>query len=214
MIMKLWTRPGWRGAARRVTRTTPSWREWSSLRRLDAAGVSVARGLSRFSLEGHSGRYSDVLVIEDLGEVQTAQQSVKAALTAGRASAADAVDGQVIEITKGMFAARVLDDDHSMVNCLCDASGKVFRVDLEVSRIVSCVSARRALVARMIARLVTSYVYTVQPDTARAATFAARIADGLHAPRGVLRRAKSLIDLRLDHQRSTKGLDVQLPVDW
>ena len=214
VVMKFWDRSGWRAIVRRATRTTPAWREWNALTRLKDFRVPIARPLSRFSLSDRQGRFSDVLVIEDLGEVQTAQTFVKEALVAGRIVEADKIETQVIAITVGMVAANVLDSDHSMINCLCIENGKVFRVDLEVARIVRSVGASRNLQSQMIARLLTSYIYTVQPFLDRATAFSLRVAEKMDAPRSVLRSAKAIIDQKLEHQRITVGVDSKLPVDW
>jgi hypothetical protein len=212
--MKFWERPGWRSVVRRATQTTPAWREWTALTRLAGAHVPAARPLARFSLANRDGRFSDVLVLEDLGVVCTALDALKDALIRDCQMEADSIDEQIIEITARLVTARVLDTDHSLVNCVQTEDGRVVRIDLEIARIVWAVAARPGLYAAMIARLVTSYVYAVQPELGRATIFGLRMAQHLNPPGSVLRRAKAIIDGNLERQRATVGVDSRLSIHW
>jgi len=213
-ILKFWDRSGWRAAVRRVTRTTPAWREWDALQWLYTRRVPVAKPLARFRLTEPLARFSDVLVIEDLGPVQTAHHRMKDALAGGDHGDADDIDEQMILLTAKMVESRVLDSDHSMMNCLCSRSGMILRVDLELARIAWSVRMRPKLFAAMIARLLTSYVYAVQPDLDRAVSFGDRLSRRLAVPGAVLRAAKSMIDTKLAHQKLTAGVESVLTVDW
>ena len=214
VIMKFWARRGWRAVLRGWSRTTPSWREWTALHQLWARHVPIARPLARFSIDCQSGRFSEALVIEDLGIVQTAHHELKEAIARGDRALASLIEDDVVALTARIVRAGVLDPDHSVVNMLCLPGGQLRRIDFELARLVSATSRRPALYSQMIARLVGSFVFTVQPDLERAAQFSMRLAEELSPPLRVLQSAQSMIDAELERQRTSKGIDFRLTVDW
>lgn len=214
VIMKFWDRQGWRASLRRWTRTTPSWREWTAMQRLRTRRVPIPRPIARFNLGCRIGRFSEVLVIEDLGDVRTAHEELKEALIRGDENLACTIDDHVIALTTNFVGAGVIDPDHSVVNMLSTPDGDVHRIDLELARVAPATWCRPGLYSQMIARLVGSYVFTVQPDLKRASLFSTRIADELAPPRRILRLAKTMIDTTLERQRQCKGIDSRLLINW
>lgn len=214
VIMKYWNRRGWRGRFRQVSLTTPSWLEWRAMTRLWICGVAVPRPVARFSVRAEMGRFNDVLVMEDLGAVRTVQACIKEALAEGRLDVVSKLEDRVVALTAAVVRAGVLDPDHSFMNIVCAAEGRLCRLDFELARRVPVAGLRPMLYARMIARLVSSFVFTVQPDGERASRFGIRIAEELRPSRRVLRSAKREIDEMLELQRERKGIDSRLIVDW
>lgn len=214
IIMKFWDRRGWRGLLRRYMRTSPSWREWRAMGVLSISGVPIAQPIARFAISPRSGRFSDVLVMEDLGSLQTAHESLKTALRESRLNHVDLLESNVIELTTAIVHAGVLDPDHSMVNMLCFSDGQVCRIDFELARIVSRATRQPRLYGQMIAKLVASFVFTVQPELARADAFVSKLLHRLKPPRRARLIAKAEIAKALDRQRLSKGIDSQIEMNW
>ena len=214
LVMKFWDRRGWRATARRLTRTTPSCREWRVMRRLWDRKVSIPRPIARFHLEAPGASFNEVLVMEDLGAVRTVQRCIKDAIAEGKADVVERLESDVIELTRRIVDAGVLDSDHSVMNIVCREDGRVYRLDFEVARLARPVSVRPILMAEMISRLVGTFVFTVQPDGERAARFAVSLAGELGASKSVRRRAKRVVDAMLEKQRVTRGVDSKFLVEW
>jgi serine/threonine-protein kinase RIO1 len=214
VIMKFWDRSGPAFLLRRATRTSPAWREWRVSERLWHAGVAVPRPLGRYTLGSSGGRFGEALVTEDLGEVRTAIEALKDAIAAGRHAEAEAIETGVVSLTAGVVRAGVVDPDHSMYNIVQVPGGTLARLDFELARECAAPASRPALYADMLARTVGSFVFAVQPDGARAARFASRLAAELGAPPGVLRRARAGVEQMMERQREKKGIQVSVPLDW
>jgi hypothetical protein len=184
------------------------------MRRLWDRRVAVARPIARFGIGPGDGRFSEVLVMEDLGAVRTAQECIKDAIAAGRLGEVERLEKDVIELTARIVDAGVLDSDHSVMNMVCKEEGRLCRLDFEVARVAPSASLRPGLLARMIARLVGTFVFSVQPDGERAARFASLLAGELGASKRVRRRAKCIVDEMLAKQRASRGIDSRLPLEW
>lgn len=214
VILKCWRRSGLRGYVRLRTRTSPSWREWLALTRLSRDGVRVSRPLYRFSCPTTRDSFSECLVVEDLGVAPTVQEVLHRASAEARQDELDRMECLLIQMTHALLASSIVDPDHSVVNMLYRPDGYPYRIDFEVAQLSPSKFARGRLYAQMIARLVTSFVYSVQPDVPRARRFADNLADYLKPEPRVLRTAKLLIDTALDRQRIATGINSSFQNAW
>lgn len=210
IIIKLWSRPDLRGELRRWLRIAPPDREWKNLLRLSKFNVAVPSplGFSRV-VPGIAG-YTDVLFMEDLGECQTATEHLKQLIRAGEEPQALSFENAVIEITRQLLEAGMLDEDHGMLNIVVQPSGRPVRLDLEITRRVFWPRLFPSMYGRMLGRLIGLHAFAVQPDVGRTTRFAERLRDHLKPPPAVLDRAAVHAREMMAQQLRKSGIDTQL----
>ncbi len=182
VVVKLWKRPGWRGALRRLTGTDNARREWRALRELGAAGLPVPRGIAICRLQQQGMPYTDALFLEDLGNRPTASAHLKQTIESGSEEARVRFEEQVLALTVGILRAGFVDPDHGFHNMLVSARGEPVRLDFELATRVGRPAWYPEPYGQMLGRLLSTYVYAVQPDTGLAVDFALRMAATTGAP--------------------------------
>lgn len=215
VIIKVWKRPLARGVARIVSRTSPSRREYVALRYLYCSGVSVPTVIGKFVTTEQSGSIYEAVVMEDLGECANGVVYLKQCVQQIDSDSLSRFDEQILEITGQFVRIGVIDYDHGLVNFLVSPGDRrVVRIDCEhACRIRSSLRYRRNY-ARMIASLVASYVYAVQPRVEFAESFANRLCGILQPPAAVLRDSYSRIQSALERQYRTTGIDSRIILPW
>lgn len=209
VIVKLWARPGPRGALRRILGQTAARYEFRNLRLMERLGVSAPLALVHGRAAPNAGGYTDAMAMEDLGDCETATQYLKRMIAAGDEAAVTRFEDEVIAMTGRLARGRVIDFDHSMVNIVV-RDGSPVRLDLEKARRLPWIGLRRGLYARMIGQLLGTYVFAVQPDTDRAARFASRLFDEIRPSPAVAAGAQAHLDAMLRRQKDGIGMDVSL----
>lgn len=214
VILKLWKRPGFKGALRRISRTASVFREWRMSRHLQSAGVA-APVVMGYAMLGESERpYTEALVSQDLGELTSGPERIKALLAEGREQELSGFESRLIELTVRMIESGVLDPDHSVANVALSESGELIRLDFELARTVLMPRFHSRLLGLMIGRLVISYAFQVEPDLARAEQFARRLAERVGAWQRVLRYAKRFIESRQERAAMRDKVQIELKLDW
>ena len=214
VIVKLWSRTGVRGALRKQTRTNPAMREWRVLRKLERLGVRAPRVLKICYLRRGGAQYTEAIFIEDLGRTVEGLEHLKSLIQSGQPEAAAVYEEYLIRTTETMIRAGVLDPDHRMTNFVVTADGTPVRLDFELARLVFHVGLHPDLVGQMIGTLVATYCYAVQPDSGRAADFAARLAARIGPSRRALKGAGRLVREKLEKQRLETGIDMRIDLPW
>jgi hypothetical protein len=214
VVLKLWPRPTARDRMRRAWHAAPHVQEARLLTHLRGHGVSVPRllGTSRLRLRGMPYRHA--VVLEDLGNVDNAMEHVKRLLGEGRNEQAERFEDQIIALTDALLESGVADADHSMINIVAAPSGRPFRLDFEIARLVRWPCLFPGLCGAMIGRLVATYAFTVQPDVVRAERFATRLARHLAPTVRVLRLARIHVERLLQVQEHEVGIDTRLSLPW
>ena len=214
VVVKLWTRPGVRGTIRQISRTGPLDRELRVLRHLRRFGVDVPDVLGSCRVRSPHVPYTNALVLEDLGRVGTAMDHLKDLIASRSGQAANDFEDQIIELTRKIVDARVIDADHSMMNIVMTDEGRPARLDFEIARRVSSPRWSPRTWGAMIGRLVATHAFTVQPDVERARRFALRLANHIRPPAVVLRRAAALVEQMMETQRHEDGIDTRIHLEW
>jgi ABC-type histidine transport system ATPase subunit len=157
------------------------------------------------------GEQCEVLLTEDLGPVDTLMDYI------GRH--ADDVDMQceVEDFVVGSAAAmlldaRVIDDDHSVLNMVRSrATGQFHRIDFEVA--LSWDSSREPArdVGGMLGRMTTTYAYAFQPNVVPVERMVRRLVGELSGkvPRTAWTIAHDLATNALERQRLKHGIDMR-----
>ena len=214
VIVKLWNRRGLRGWLRRISGTTIARREWDALQRLGKDDLGVPRGLACFTLRHPEARHTEVLIEEDLGACRDATEEYKAMLREGRAAEAAAFEEHLLRSTEVLLQRGLLDTDHRLPNFVVRPDGRPVRLDFELARRVRDPLRHPEPLGRMIGTFLGSYLFAVQPDVARARSFAERLQARLQLPAPVLALARRRVEEMTDRQRREIGMDTRMDWPW
>ena len=209
VIVKLWARPGWKGLLRRLLGQSAARYEYRNLRLMERLGVPAPRAFAYGRAAQNAGGYTDAMVMEDLGEIETAIEYLKGRIAAGDEAAVTGFQDGLIAMTGILSRARIIDFDHSMVNVVVK-DGVPIRLDLEKARRVPWIGLRPNLYGEMIGQFLATFVFAVQPDVARAARFAEQLFAEITPAPSIVRRAQAHLDSRMKRQREGTGIDMAL----
>lgn len=213
VVVKLWNRPGLRGALRRLSRTNSARREWRTLCRLRRAGLFVPRPLAYVSGFGQAA-HTEGVVSEDLGHCSDAVEHFKGLLRSGaRDQEADFVR-QVIRSTVVMVRLGLLDTDHRLPNFVVAPDGRPVRLDFELNVRTPWPRLWTGKYGLMLGTLLGSFVFAVQPDQERVRAFADQLRKALAPPRRVLRVAEARVREMLARQEGEIGLRMRVENIW
>jgi hypothetical protein len=189
-------------------------REWRMHRLIFQAGINVPEPLGFYSLITKKGLRFQTMVIEDIGETIKSMIYLKQLISANDELLVLEFEEKLIESTAQLLKLHILDIDHQMNNFVIDQKGCLMRIDFECARRYPFRYMPQKQYIKMLARFITGYIYTVQPDVGRSIRFAERLYEVL----GVSRKEKILIQKavtgNLSSQLATKGIEtvVRLPV--
>lgn len=213
-IIKMWSRPQLRGELRRRLRIAPGDREWRNLVRLSAFGVAVPSPLGISRVVPSIAGYTDALIMEDLGDCETATEHLKRLIGAGDEHRALSFEDAVIEITWRLLEAGMLDEDHGMLNIVVQPSGRPVRLDLEITRRMFWPRLFPSMYGRMLGRLIGLHAFAVQPGVGRTTRFAERLRGRLKPPPAVLERAARHAREMMAQQLGKTGIDTPIVLPW
>jgi len=214
VVIKLWSRPGLKGAIRRSLGASTLDREWQSLCRAHELGVRVPTPLGSSALPANPDGQTAAMVSADIGPCITAVDHLKRLIASGAEPAAAEFEGELVAQTGLMIDGGLIDTDHGMVNTLVPAGGLPVRLDFEMARLVRWPRLHRAAYGAMLGHLLATHAFAVQPATERTVRFAARLSERLDPPRSVLRRAREYVDQRMAVQEQRIGLAVRVALPW
>lgn len=215
VVIKLWKRSGPTAWVRHMSRTGNPEREWRALRHLSERGVSVPRPLSmaRFARSLHG--FTDAVVIEDMGNHPQALFYTSELRRQEKEAEREQIEDQMIELTRCVLEARVIDYDHHLVNVLVLPDHRIARIDFELAMIVpGSVHLYPWWLSEAIANLVSSYVFAMEPRVELANRFARKVVERLPLSRRVVRRAKAILDARMNGRGREHGYDADWVAPW
>lgn len=214
VVVKLWNRPDWRGGLRRLTRSNPGAREWRTLIRLRAAGLRVPAVHAYVTLRSGDARHTEALVVEDLGRCGDTTESLKRLIRAGDESGVRSFENAMIEATRLMVKAGLLDHDHRLPNFVTAPDGCPVRLDFELVHRVWWPRVHPRRLGVMLGTLIGSHAFAVQPETARTTAFAARLTAALRPSASALQVASARVRAMVERQKVEIGLNTQVKLPW
>ena len=117
-------------------------------------------------------------------------------------------------MTCAMVCAGILDVDHSMNNIVVTSAGTVVRIDLERAKRYVFATKQRRVYALMLAKLIATYAFALQPETSRVQSLCLRLADALSPSHSVLTQVEGYVAAMLETQRRVRGIDTRLVFPW
>jgi tRNA A-37 threonylcarbamoyl transferase component Bud32 len=209
VIVKLWARPGWKGQVRRLLGQSHAQYEFRNLKMMERLGVPAPRAYGFGRATPNAQGYTDAMVMEDLGQIETAGIYLKACVKAGDEAAVTRFEDELIRMTGILARARVIDFDHSMVNIVVRDADPI-RLDLEKARRVPWIGLRPKLYGEMIGQLLATYVFAVQPDVDRAGRFAEKLFAEIKPAPSIIKLAQAHVDKQMKRQKDGRGIDMAL----
>ncbi len=212
IIVKIWHTRGFKARLKRALKLSNGWREWRVHSSVFAAGVPTPRPLGYCRFDSSAGRF-EAMGIEDLGSTTRALFHLKNLIAEGAEDQVTRLEETLIQFTGKMVNMGLVDVDHQLNNFLIDSQGATYRVDFECARPRPASRGTR-LFAEMLARLIASHVYAVQPDTRRTVEFARRLYAALQIDAPIRAMIAASVQLKMDHQRAEHGVnsEVSLPL--
>ena len=214
VVLKMWARPHLGNKFRHFLGIAPSDYEWKNMRRLGEAGITVPRHLGFCRLVPPIAGYTEALFTEDLGPCQSATEHLKGLIRSGDEQKALAFEDVIIEMTRRLVHAGMIDDDHGLLNIVVQPSGRAVRLDLELCRKVLWPYLFPRAYGRMLGRVIGLHAFAVQPDVERTTAFAGRLRQQLWPPFNVLRHASAYAQWLMNGQRNHFGIDTRLVLPW
>lgn len=215
VVVKVWRIQNLKERVKCAMHLSNGSREWRMHRLIHRAGVRVPEPLGFNSLNMADGGRYDVMAIEDLGETERGLPYFKRLILAGDESEIIAFEDRVIATTAEIVELGVVDIDHQLNNFLVDTAGRLLRIDFECARRPCLGVMPRGVFAEMVARLLASHVYAVQPDVCRTERFAERLYERLRINNPRVRAlVRSSVEEKLESQHCRVSITsvVVLPV--
>jgi hypothetical protein len=181
-------------------------REWRMHRLLYNAGIPTPQPLWFHSLDVANGQIYEAMAIEDLGATERGLTRLKKLVVTEDENAVISLEDRLILITVKFIQLGVLDVDHQLNNFLVDADGHLFRIDFECARQRYLTTLRKQEYSEMIARLLASHIYAVQPDVIRSVYFAERLYNNLNFDHQLQIMVRKSVDSKLERQRRENGV--------
>lgn len=213
-IIKLWARPDFKGAVRRLIGRSAPRLEWVNLQRFRSAGVRVPTPFGFLNAPSDSTTFTEALFLEDLGRTISGMSHLGRLAGDGLEEQLHEFETRLIEMTARCLDAGLLDKDHGLVNTVVPADGQPVRLDLELARQVRMPHLYPSTCGEMLGNLMGTYAFAVQPDTERATRFAIRLAEGVSVPHRILRLAARRVQFMMDYQRRMAGIHTEVQLPW
>lgn len=211
VIVKLWSLRDAKSIVRRITGRTKGHCEWTALSRLHALGIEVPQPRAFLSLGSGHARHHEALIAEDLAPCISAGKHLHRMVRSGDNAGADTLSDRILDLTRRIIEAGILDTDHRLANFVIREDGMLYRVDFENAKI--CTAGRRhdKMLGAMLGGLTSSYAWAVRHEPSLALRFMERTLEVLR-PNVYARRRARLVAAK-DFQSMPKGKDFTLPED-
>jgi hypothetical protein len=214
IIIKLWSRPDFKGKVRRLLGIAACNHEARSMIRLSRVGMVVPYPLGTAHLATPLAGYTDVLFMEDLGKCEDSTEFFKRLIREGDESKVLAFEDAMIQMTEQILAAGMIDVDHGFINTVVQASGRTVRLDFEMARQVFWPRLFAGMYGRMLGHIILLHAFAVQPSFVRTSAFAERLRRRLRPSDRVLRVASEYVQKGMADQLRRTGIDMHLSLPW
>lgn len=205
-VVKIWRIRNLKERIKSKVYFSNAWREWHMHQFIHQAGVQAPVPIDYFRLSLPKGDTFECMAIEDLGETERGLPYLKRLIANNDESKAKVFEKGLVDITLDLIKLGVLDIDHQLNNFLVDSNDRLVRIDFECARRYWMGFKPKGTFAEMIARLLASHVYAVQPNVSRTERFAERLYRRLDIDHRMQARVQCSVDEKLERQYRTMGI--------
>ena len=206
VVVKLWRVGTRKERIKLAVRLSNGWREWRMHQFVHRGGVQVPAPLGFCRLTVANGDQWEVMAIEDLGATERGLPYLKKLISAGMEADIAIFEEGLIAITTQIARLGVVDSDHQLNNFLVDDTGRLLRIDFECARRPWRGNLPAGDYAEMIARLLASHVYAVQPDVRRTERLAETLYGELGLDGRVRAKVSESVNDKLEYQHRKVGV--------
>lgn len=201
VVVKVWRIRNVKERIKSAAYISNGWREWRMHRYIYRKGIRVPEPLFFSRLKVVTDEYYEVMGIEDLGETEQGLPYLKRLIAAEDESRITTFENSLVNITTEIVGLGIVDIDHQLNNFLIDKVQRLMRIDFECARRPLFGIVPREEFAEMIARLLTSHIYAVQPDVGLSKGFAKQLYNRLDIGHQVRSLVQSSVNKKLENQR-------------
>lgn len=214
IIVKIWLARNVRERIKSILHLSNGRREWKMHRFIHRAGILTPKPLWFRRLTLTSNESCEAMAIEDLGETESGLPHLKKLITTADEAGIVAFEDKLIVATERFIDRHIIDIDHQLNNFVVDAQGRLMRVDFECAKRYRLGLVPKPDYAQMIARLLASHIYAVQPDTKRTENFSARLYERLAVNSEYKKMIKEMVNKKMLLQQRKVGVatEISLPV--
>lgn len=212
IIVKLWRMRNLKERIKSFANLGNGRREWNMHRMIYQGGIDVPEPLAYYRLT--SGVNCEIMAIEDLGETIQGLPYLKRIISDEDESKIVSFEKKLIESTLQFIKLGILDIDHQLNNFVVNQSGRLIRIDFECAHRYSFRVRKRQEYPEMLARLLASHIYAVQPDVDRSIRFAERLYSVLNVDKKTKNLVAAIVNEKLAQQGGKKmvATKISLPV--
>ena len=206
VVAKLWSVRNRKERIKVALRFSNGRREWRMHQFIHAAGVPVPVPLGFGQVRLSNGQLWEAIVIEDLGDTDRGLPHLKKLISARLENEIATFQDELINITTQLVRLGVVDIDHQLNNFVVNRKGRLLRIDFECARRTWNRNSVGRDYAEMIARLLASHVYAVQPDVQRTERFAEGLYSRLDPDPRIRALVSKSVNNKLEYQRLSAGV--------
>jgi len=213
VIVKLWRIRSDKEKIKWFFRLHGGWKEWRMHSFLYKAGIAIPKpiGFYRFTLR--NGEQWETMAIEDLGTTERGLNYIKRLIAEKNEEDIRIFENSLINVTEEFIRIGIFDIDHQLNNFLVNSNSNLFRIDFECAKLKRWKNKLPLQYAEMLARLIASHVYAVQPDVVRTEQFAKALYSRLNLDSRIKAAIENSVTQKLKFQYRNAGINskVSLP---
>ena len=214
MIVKVWRYGTFYEQVKNTVRKSNGWREWRMHTQLYEHKIPVPRPLYFDNLTINRRDSCEIMMMEDLGITEPAGHYLNSLRLEKNESAITAIEDKVLGITENISNLGFIDIDNHLRNFLVTPTGRLVRIDFEVAHrpLIHLLSKKKY--AYMMARLIESHVYAMQPEVDRTVIFAKKLYDRFNIDTKLRVNISVLVNERLANVLQNKKMiySINLPM--
>lgn len=208
VIVKLWYMNDTKKKIKSVLGVSNSAREWRMHRYIFLNEIPVAEPLHYLKLHLSNGDRWECMIFEDLGPTRSGLSYLKTLIALKDEEGIEIFEKSLIGITEKMLMAGIIDIDHQLNNFLVNDKNELFRNDFECAKHSSSYGRRVSNdCPEMLARLIASHVYAVQPDVKRTENFVEKLYTVIEVNRKMRIQISERVNKKLEVQFQKNGIN-------
>ena len=205
MIVKVTICKTVKSRIKNVLQISNSWREWRIHNKLYTLDIPVPEPLWFGDILLSDGTKYEVIVMEDLGKSEPVGHYLNALRLEQQDNLIASTEDTVISLTEKIISLGFVDIDNHLRNFLISADGRMVRIDFEVAYRPMFLALAKKKYLQMMARLVESHVYAMQPETERTVAFVKKLCDEMKMDSKMQRVVEKQVNVRLAKQSKGSG---------
>ncbi len=210
LIIKIWGIKQKKEQFKSQIRLSNGFREWRMQKYLLRFGIQTPTPFEFKRIRINRNQKYEIMIVEDLGETTLGLDYLKKLYSMNDFVSAEKFEQSVLECTEKILNLCVIDIDHQLNNFIVDKYHKLYRTDFECAQKYLWIRQEYRDYAKMLARLISSHVYAVQPEVHHSVHFSDLLYSRLRIKPEIRRKINSIVYHNLSEQKKIMCVDTQL----